>query len=206
MLDETRIQLKEDEIVEQELLKKYIIYARKFVHPKLNDRDREKVTKFYSDIRRESAVVGGMNIAVRHIESVLRMSEAHAKLHLRDYVRSEDIDVGIEMLLDSFLQSQKIVVARQLSKKFQTYKAKSSETSTLLMHTLGKLIKERAVYNRFTNNLDDDAAVEVAIPMELFENSVHDFNVHDMMQFYKSSAFDSDFVIDKRQIKTRQPI
>lgn len=47
--------------------------------------------------------MGGISIAVRHIESVLRMAEAHAKMHLRDYVRSDDIDQAIEMLLESFL-------------------------------------------------------------------------------------------------------
>lgn len=40
---------------------------------------------------------------MRHIESVLRMAEAYAKMHLRDYVRSEDIDFAIGMLLQSFL-------------------------------------------------------------------------------------------------------
>ena len=43
--------------------------------------------------------MGGIPIAVRHIESVLRMSEAYAKMHLRDYVRAEDIDFAIQMLL-----------------------------------------------------------------------------------------------------------
>lgn len=75
------------------------------VHPKLNDIDKEKVTNFYAEIRRESNVVGGIPIAVRHIESILRMSEAYAKIHLRDYVRSEDIDFAIDMMLHSFLQS-----------------------------------------------------------------------------------------------------
>ena len=49
--------------------------------------------------------MGGIPIAVRHIESVLRMSEAYAKIHLRDYVRSEDIDFAINMMLESFLSS-----------------------------------------------------------------------------------------------------
>jgi len=89
--------------MDQEMLKKYIMYAKRMVHPKLNEIDREKVTNFYSEIRRESNVVGGIPIAVRHIESVLRMSEAYAKIHLRDYVRSEDMDFAIRMLLDSFL-------------------------------------------------------------------------------------------------------
>lgn len=92
LLEDKRSYLTEKDMLEQDMLRKYIIYARKYVHPKLNDIDKEKVVKFYADIRRESQVVGGIPIAVRHIESVLRMSEAHAKMHLRDYVRSDDID------------------------------------------------------------------------------------------------------------------
>ena len=49
---------------------------------------------------------------MRHIESVIRMSEAYARIHLREYVKSEDIDNAIEMLLESFLQTQKLSVAR----------------------------------------------------------------------------------------------
>lgn len=104
LLTETRItKIDESKQVDQNLLKKYIIYAKKMVHPKLNEIDREKVTTFYADIRRESNVVGGIPIAVRHIESVLRMSEAYAKIHLRDYVRTEDIDFAIDMMCRSFL-------------------------------------------------------------------------------------------------------
>lgn len=105
MLDERRIKKETGEEIDQELLRKYIIYARRYIHPKLNEIDKEKVTQFYADIRKESLAVGGIPIAVRHIESVLRMAEAHAKMHLRDYVRSDDIDLAISMLLESFLQS-----------------------------------------------------------------------------------------------------
>ena len=119
------------------------MYAKRYVHPKLNEIDKEKVTSFYADIRRESSVVGGVPIAVRHIESVLRMSEANAKIHLRDYVRSDDIDLAIEMLLESFLQTQKVSIARQLSKKFEPYKAKKTDANQLLLHTLKKMARER---------------------------------------------------------------
>ena len=126
--------------IPQDLLKKYIMYAKRIVHPKLSEIDREKVTQFYADIRRESNVVGGIPIAVRHIESVLRMSEAFAKMHLRDYVRSEDIDFAISMLLTSFLQSQKESVRRVLSKKFQHYLRQNTEQWALLHHELNKLV------------------------------------------------------------------
>lgn len=116
-------------MISQDLLRKYIIYARRFCHPKLNEIDKEKVTQFYADIRKESSIVGGIPIAVRHIESVLRMSEAHAKMNLRDYVRSDDIDLAIEMMLESFLQSQKLSVARQLAKKFEAYKTRKTDSN-----------------------------------------------------------------------------
>jgi DNA replication licensing factor MCM2 len=108
-------------------LRKYIIYARKYIHPKLNEIDKDKVTKFYADIRRESQLVGGIPIAVRHIESVLRMAEANAKMHLRDYVRTDDIDLAIGMMIDSFIQSQKASIARQLEKKFEPYRPKRTD-------------------------------------------------------------------------------
>jgi len=91
------------DLIPHDLLKKYIIYAKRFLRPKLSEIDQDKVTQFYADIRRESNIVGGIPIAVRHIESVIRMSEAWAKMHLRDHVRTDDIDNAIEMLLNSFL-------------------------------------------------------------------------------------------------------
>jgi len=64
------------------------------------------------------------------------MSEAHAKIHLRDEVTTADVNVAIEMLLDSFIQSQKTSVARQLSKKFEKYRHRQNDTSQLLLHVL----------------------------------------------------------------------
>lgn len=140
LLNESRIKHGTVEPIDQELFKKYIIYARKYCFPQLSEIDKEKVTNFYADIRRESNVVGGIPIAVRHIESVLRMAESFARMQLRDHVRTDDIDNGIEMLLDSFLQSQKHSVARQLTKKFEQYKQKKANTDQLLSFTLSKLV------------------------------------------------------------------
>ena len=49
----------------------------------------------YAELRRESAISHGMPIAVRHLESMIRMAEAHAAMHLREYVNDDDIDMAI---------------------------------------------------------------------------------------------------------------
>ena len=91
------------ETFDQQFFRKYIIYAKRYCNPRINEIDQDKVTNFYADLRKASSTVGGIPIAVRHIESVIRMSEAYARMHLRDYVRSDDIDFAIDMLLESFL-------------------------------------------------------------------------------------------------------
>merc|ERR1719367_1658715 len=67
------------EKIPQDLLRKYVIYARQKFHPKLHQMDQEKVAKMYSELRRESMATGSIPITVRHIESMIRMAEAHAK-------------------------------------------------------------------------------------------------------------------------------
>lgn len=42
--------------VPQELLRKYIMYAKERVRPKLNQMDQDKVARIYSDLRKESMV------------------------------------------------------------------------------------------------------------------------------------------------------
>jgi len=94
------------------------------------------------------------------------MAEAHAKLHLREYVRSDDIDGAIEMLLESFLQTQKLSVARQLAKRFEHYKSKQSDPMTLLLHLLQKMVNDRATYERAIRELRSEEKIQVRIPRE----------------------------------------
>lgn len=42
--------------IPQDLLKKYIVYAKQNVHPKLTNIDQDKVAKLYSQLRQESLV------------------------------------------------------------------------------------------------------------------------------------------------------
>lgn len=44
------------EPIPQEILRKYITYAKEKVHPKLNQMDQDKVARMYSDLRKESMV------------------------------------------------------------------------------------------------------------------------------------------------------
>jgi len=131
------------------------MFARKFVNPKLSDLNKNKVSKFYAELRRESESIGGISIAVRHLESLIRISEAHAKMHLREHVRADDIDLAIKVMLESFLQSQKYSISKNLRKKFNQYLTHQEDTNQLLMNTLTRMEKEHVnIFSNFFNLLN----------------------------------------------------
>jgi len=196
--EETGMALLEDtqekeqlETIDQNLLKKYIMYARTFVHPKLSSIKREKITKFYTDLRSESTNSGGINIAVRHIESIIRMSEANARMHLREFVNEDDVDVAISVMLGSFIQSQKFSVARIIQKKFIHYIKFREENQVLLKQLLDKLIREKVqLMNLMRSRLD---STEVKITLQDFESAAKELNVLDLSEFITSDAFTHNF-------------
>lgn len=114
---------KEEEVspIPQEMLIKYIHYARTKVHPKLHQMDMNKVSRVYADLRRESISTGSFPITVRHLESILRIAESFAKMRLSEFVSSWDLDRAIKVVVDSFVDAQKISVRRQLQRSFAIY-------------------------------------------------------------------------------------
>lgn len=63
-----------------------------------------------------SQATGSIPITVRHIESMIRMAEAHAKMHLREYVTEDDVNMAIRVMLESFIDTQKFSVMRNMRK------------------------------------------------------------------------------------------
>ena len=53
-----------------------------------------------------------MPITVRHIESMIRLAEANAKMHLREYVHEDDVNMAIRVVLESFVDTQKYSVVK----------------------------------------------------------------------------------------------
>ena len=115
--DEPRVATTWDaDIIPQDMLRKYITYARDRVRPRLDSMDQDKLARLYVDLRRESLSTGSYPITVRHLESMIRMAEASAKMHLRDFVRADDIDVAIRTTVSSFVSTQKMSVKRTLER------------------------------------------------------------------------------------------
>merc|ERR1712045_726089 len=175
--------------IPQDLLKKYILYARERVHPKLHDMDQDKVAKMYADLRRESMSTGSIPITVRHIESMIRIAEAHAKMHLREFVRDDDVNMAIRVMLESFIDTQKFSVMKQMKRKFSRYLTFKRDNNELLLFILRQLTQETAVYMRNRHGTEQEV-VEV-IESDLMDRA-RAINIQNLQPFFNSQLFQSN--------------
>lgn len=181
-------------VIDQELLRKYIQYARTNVRPDLRNNafDQEKVASLYVALRRESANSGGVPIAVRHVESIMRMSEAHAKMHLRDHVRDDDMDMAIKMMLESFIVAQKFSVRRSLRRSFAKFITSGEDRAHLLLHILQEMMRKEQMYQVIRlrqKNLSEDLLDRLEVPLEELQNRARERRIYDIMDFCNGQSF-----------------
>lgn len=86
--------------IDTKFLRKYISYAKQNSKPKLTDEAVAILHDYYVKMRNMSAGGGtkSVPISARQLEGLVRLSEASAKLHLRDTVTREDAEKAIELL------------------------------------------------------------------------------------------------------------
>ncbi|TYJ34291.1 hypothetical protein E1A91_A05G159100v1 [Gossypium mustelinum] len=82
-------------------LKKYIHYAKHRIQPELTDEASEQIATAYADLRNASsnAKTGGtLPITARTLETIIRLSTAHAKLKLSRKITKVDVEAALKVL------------------------------------------------------------------------------------------------------------
>lgn len=82
-------------------LTEFIAYAKSKVDPKLSDGAGTALVNGYIDMR--SGGRGGSTITAtpRQLESLIRLAEAHARMHLREEVEVEDVDEAMRLVQEA---------------------------------------------------------------------------------------------------------
>uniref|UniRef100_A0A803PMW9 DNA replication licensing factor MCM2 n=1 Tax=Cannabis sativa TaxID=3483 RepID=A0A803PMW9_CANSA len=187
------------EILSQDMLKKYITYAKLNVFPRLHDADMEKLTHVYAELRRESSNGQGVPIAVRHIESMIRMSEAHARMHLRQHVTEEDVDMSIRVLLDSFISTQKFGVQKALRKSFRKYMTFKKDFNEFLLYLLRELVKNALHFEEIVSGTTS-GLTQIDVKVEDLQIKAQEHEIYDLKPFFTSTHFSrANFVLDEQR-------
>lgn len=89
-----------ENFIPAERFTKYINYA-KTITPEITEEAGEALVASYISMRKIGSVGGGNTISftTRQLESMIRLSEAHAKMRLSSYVEKQDVDEAHRLLL-----------------------------------------------------------------------------------------------------------
>ena len=94
------------DIVNPQLLKKYISYARHTVFPKLSMQACGVIKDFYIALRENACNSSNtLPITSRSLDSLIRLSQARAKLELRAIVTRDDAIDVVKLIQESIFEA-----------------------------------------------------------------------------------------------------
>ncbi|KAF4522245.1 hypothetical protein B566_EDAN009089 [Ephemera danica] len=152
------------EIIPLQMLKKFVVFAKQ-------------------------NATGSLPITVRHVESLIRLSEANARLHLREQVQESDVDLAISITLESFVSTQKFSVMKSMRQTFQKYLSFQQERSELLFYILRQMTLDQMTFQRCVRG-QHTATVEIAEKDFLARANM--VSLDEVQRFYKSRIFTSN--------------
>lgn len=150
--------------ISPEILKKYIHYARMEIKPELTDGLRDLIVNYYVTKRDRQSKDEPIAVVARTLEGLIRFSEAHARMALRQEVSKSDVEFAIKM----FEECQKEVSMDKESNKFDvdTIQLGRPKSKTKKMKAIFTMLKslhddsgepielsaivERAVFQKYT--------------------------------------------------------
>ncbi|NWY97539.1 MCM8 helicase, partial [Loxia curvirostra] len=89
--------------IPHQLLRKYVGYARQYVHPSLSPEAAQVLQEFYLELRKQNQGADSTPITTRQLESLIRLTEARSRLELREKSTKEDAEDVIEIMKYSML-------------------------------------------------------------------------------------------------------
>lgn len=105
----------------------FINDAKKYT-PKITKEVRDEIVKIYEKLRQSSDKE--LNVGIRQLEAMIRLSMAHAKLRFKEYVQLEDINAVKNLLIKMF-------------DNFGIDLIKSGSTQSTLIGSTGKMSKQQ---------------------------------------------------------------
>ena len=163
-----------DVLIDTNLFRKYVAYAKQKVNPKLSAEAVDELKKFYVELRNKpvtsESAMRPIPISARQLQALIRMAEASAKLRLSEDVSREDAKQSIELMKYYLMQvgydyESKTFDIDKISGKFSSSQRNKifmvKEVITALESKMGKMIPYEELEKELEGKLGKDELEEV---------------------------------------------
>ncbi|KAF7387318.1 hypothetical protein HZH68_012995 [Vespula germanica] len=169
----------EDEIIDMSILRDYIAFAKEHIHPTLNEESQQRLIQAYVDMRRVGSGRGQITAYPRQLESLIRLSEAHAKMRFSNVVEIGDVEEAWRLHREALKQSAIDPLSGKIDIGILTTGISSAARKRKfeLIETLKKLIQSKSKtsmlnYQKIFAELR--GASDVLVTREMFEDALKD--------------------------------
>lgn len=137
-------------------LRKYITYARRNCRPLLTSHCDQLIINFYANFRRFlNGCQGSMAFTPRHLESIIRLACANAKMELSPYVERIHCEYAIASMVESVIAMHRKSVADRITTKFAHFRMLASHPNEVFNGLLLRMLSaahRREIAHHFAAN------------------------------------------------------
>jgi DNA replication licensing factor MCM4 len=164
-----------DSGVSRDFLAKYISYARKYVNPEISELAADLLSEEYIKMRNIGSAFKTITATPRQLESLIRLSEAHAKMRLSETVDRIDVEEAVRLIKVATQQAATDPTTGKIDMDILTSGVSSSrrDVITSVSQVIRQLLKEDEERSRLGVryiNLKDEVTLRMKkINMELYD-------------------------------------
>ncbi|NXW06130.1 MCM8 helicase, partial [Fregetta grallaria] len=162
--------------IPHQLLRKYVGYARQYVHPNLSPEAAQVLQEFYLELRKQNQGVESTPITTRQLESLIRLTEARSRLELREKSTKEDAEDVIEIMKYSMLGTYSDEFGKLDFERSQHGSGMSNRSQAKRFVSALNSIAERTYNNLFDLQQLRQIAKELQIRVSDFESFIGSLN------------------------------
>eukprot|EP01097_Dermamoeba_algensis_P009000 TRINITY_DN6200_c0_g1_i1.p1 TRINITY_DN6200_c0_g1~~TRINITY_DN6200_c0_g1_i1.p1 ORF type:complete len:798 (-),score=180.44 TRINITY_DN6200_c0_g1_i1:52-2406(-) len=155
------------------LLRKYVAYVREYVKPKLTAGAKKVIQDFYLHLREKFKSADFTPITTRQLESLIRLSEARAKIECREEVTDRDAMEVVELMKESLFDALEDNHGN-LDFRRTTGMSKSKQSNAFLNH-LNK-VSDREAQNVFTQQELYKISQDIGLKIDNFDVFIQGLN------------------------------
>lgn len=174
-----RLKFQQGEIcdpIPHQLLRKYVAYARRNIKPKLTPDAAKILQQFYLELRKNHQTSDSTPITTRQLESMIRLTEARARVELRDQCTKQDALDTVELMRYSMIDTYSDQFGLLHFQRSQHGSGMSSNSKAKKFISALTTISQQTSSSYFTIQQMKQVCKELNIQIQDFDNFLFSLN------------------------------
>lgn len=176
----------EGENMDMSILRDYIAYAKNYINPKIGEEAGQAFIQAYVDMRKVGSGRGQVSAYPRQLESLIRLSESHARMRFSNVVEVSDVEEAKRLYKEALKQAAvdpstgKIditILTTGISGAARKRRAEITQTLKKCINDKGKVptLKYQKLFEEFREGSD------FPITREMFDDALRDLQDEDFL-------------------------